>query len=170
MRNHLFLICPLSFSEGYLNRNIPGNHCFLTALGTTFRFDEIKYVEKVKEFLESEMINCITIVHDLQSEIFSKIINHEKIKVDYYPMEVLLNHYLNNYQQINACPSMEEKSRELAIQHMRELSSIIANHALLKPTIDKKNISVNGLMIHKTKAKNEFIDHLNSYNHPSLVK
>lgn len=169
MRNHLFLICPLSFSEHYLIQNIPGNHCFLTALATTFRFEEIRYVERINDFLESEKINCITIVHDLQSEIFQNIINHKKIKDDYFS-EVILNHYLNHYQQINACFSLEDKSRELAVVHMRELHDTITNHAILKETIDKKNIVVNGLMIDKTKRKTEFIDYHTFYNQTSVVK
>jgi len=169
MSNHLFLICPLSFSEHYLIQNISGNHCFLTALGTTFRFEEIRYVEKINYFLESEKINCITIVHDLQSEIFRNIINHKKIKDGYFS-EVILNHYLNHYKQINACSSQEEKSRELAIMHMQVLHDTITNHTILTETIDKKNIVVNGLMIDKTKGKKEFIDYLIFRNQPSIVK
>ena len=126
-------------------------------------------MEKINYFLEREKINCITIVHDLQSGIFRNILNHKKIKDSYFS-EVILNHYLNHYQRINACSSQEEKSREPAIMHMQVLHDTITNHTILTETIDKKNIVVNGLMIDKTKGKKEFIDYLNFRNQPSMVK
>lgn len=146
MQNNLYLVCPLGFSEHFIQIKYGIHHYFLTALGSVFRFDEWPYIEKLVDFLDSQPVDGITIVHDLNCPLKHKVINHSK-NLSSFSEEQLFELYIEHYYQINRFESEKEKVRLLALAHIDHLSQQIAQHPLLENLIREAGIKLNGLLV-----------------------
>ncbi|MDN3688933.1 hypothetical protein [Cyclobacterium jeungdonense] len=146
MQNNLYLVCPLGFSEYFIQRKYGTHHYFLTALGSVFRFDELPFIEKLVDFFVCDPVDQITIVHDLNCPLKRKVINHSKTSTSFSEKQ-LFDLYIDHYYQINRFDSEKEKVRQLALIHIDSLSHQIAHHSLLQGLIREEGIKINGLLV-----------------------
>lgn len=157
MQNNLYLVCPLGFSEHFIQRKYGTHHYFLTALASVFRFDELPFIEKLMDFLDYEPVDQITIVHDLNCPLKGKVINHSKTLASFSEKQ-LFDLYIDHYYQINRFDSEEEKVRQLALIHIDSLSHQIAHHPMLQGLIREDGIKINGLLVDPLTQRTEFIN------------
>ncbi|MBD3628042.1 hypothetical protein [Cyclobacterium sp.] len=146
MLKSLYLVCPVNQLEAFIQNKFGTHHFFLTALGTVFRFEEVRYVEKVTDFLMQDSIDRITLVHDLNCPFKNRIINHEK-GLHSYAEEYLFEMYIDHYYRINQFQSREEKARELSMIHSENLIHTISNHPLLEKPLRQKGIALDSLLV-----------------------
>jgi len=146
MQKNLYLVCPTHQLEAYIQSKFGTHHLFLTALGSVFRFEEVRFVEKVADFLMQDAIDRITIVHDLNCPFKNKIINHEK-GLHSYAEEYLFEIYIDHYYRINQFESRKEKAREMALIHSENLTHTLYHHPLLEKPIRQKGIAINSLLV-----------------------
>ncbi|SHN21591.1 hypothetical protein SAMN04488057_11121 [Cyclobacterium lianum] len=146
MQKNLYLVCPANHLEAFLQQKFGTDHFFLTALGSVFRFDEVRFVEQVADFLMQGRIDQILMVQDLNCPFKNRIINHEK-GLSCYAEEYLFDLYIDHYYQINQCASRREKARKLALVHSRNLAQTIYQHPLLEGPVKQQGIKIVSLLI-----------------------
>lgn len=146
MQKSLYLVCPLGFAESYIQRKFGLHHYFLTALGSVFRFQEVRFVEAVVEFLKNGPVAQIILVHNLDCPLKKKIINHSR-ELDSYAEKELFELYIDHYYQINPLESEQEKVRELALLHIGSLCQKLARHPLIEGVLREEGIGIGGMLI-----------------------
>jgi hypothetical protein len=156
MQRNLYLVCPLGFSESYIQRKFGLQHYFLTALGSVFRFQEVRFIEAVVDFLKNGQVQEINLVHNLDCPLKKKIVSHSQ-ELDSYAEKQLFDLYIDHYYRINRFESDREKVRELALLHLSHLSQTLARHPLLKRVIAEQGIRINGMLIDNQGQKIEFL-------------
>jgi hypothetical protein len=156
MQRNLYLVCPIGFSESYIQRKFGMHHYFLTALGSVFQFQEVRFIEAVADFLRKGQVEEINLVHNLDCPLKKKIIGHSQ-ELDSRAEKQLFDLYIDHYDRINRCESEREKVRELALLHMERFIPTLAGHPLLARVIAEEGIRMNGMLIDTQAQKIEYL-------------
>ena len=157
MTNKLFLICPGSQLEAFIKEEYGPNAYFLTALGTVFNFQEIKYVEALGDLLQREAIEEIFIVVDTSCRFMNSILQQQKgfgTKAE----QALLDLFIDNYSTIMAGASELDRKKNLAKLNIQRQALDILSHEMLLSAITHPQISLKGLITTKGKGKLEEVE------------
>ena len=152
MKNKLFLICPDSQIEPFIKEQYGQGVLFLTALGAVFNFQEINYVEAIRDLLQRESIEEIYIINDTSCRFIKSILEQEKgfgTKAE----QVILDLLIDNYSNIMAGASLTEKKKKLAGFNIQRQALEIVSNELLLPCMAQSQISLKGLITTKAKGQ-----------------
>lgn len=120
MGNKLFLICPFSCIENFIQEEYGENVFFLTSNAAVFNFDETAYIESVKEFIESHNIKEVVVVNDLSCRFLHKVLQSSGEQTR-NSAEKALSHLLkDNYAFLTQQPSFKEQLTQLATLNIQE--------------------------------------------------
>lgn len=151
MNNKLFLICPASHIEVFIRERYGPDVYFLTAPGAVFNFEEIKYTESVRYFLERKAIREVFIVNDTSCRFINTILQNGKGHKT-QAEQVMLNLFINNYSQIMTAASLEERKVILATLNLQRQALDILSNEILLPLIKQSQIKVTGVLTTKEKG------------------
>jgi len=150
MDNKLFIICPFSGMESYL-QNIYGNNIFfLTYSGAILQQEDFDYMLEVKYLMYRESIKKIYIVNDTSCRFLNGIIKEEKIFG--LPSEKIIEElYIENYFSDFKDQPLFNKQKKLAELNIKNQVDEIMNSSIFKSYIDEFSIEIKGLITSKEK-------------------
>jgi hypothetical protein len=146
--NKLYLVCPLSKSEGKIRESEKGNLFFYTALGSDFNFSDFSFVEKLIDFIDDNEIQIIYFVHDCNSKFLNEVINM-KGPCDARVEHNLINLYIDQFDWINSMPTQNKKVEALAYLHINSQMEEFRSHYFINQILQGNNIKVEPLMINE---------------------
>lgn len=152
MNSKLFLICPASHIEAFIKERYGQDGYFLTAPGAVFNFQEIKYAEALKNFLERKAIKEVFIVNDSSCRFIKSILEKEQgygTKAE----QVMLNLLIDNYSQIMAGTSLAERKLSLAKLNIQRQAQDMLSNELLLQVVMRSQIRLTGLLTTKEKGQ-----------------
>ncbi len=121
MGNKLFLICPFSCIENFIQEEKYGeNVFFLTSTAAIFNFNEPAYVESVKEFIESNNIEEVVIVNDLSCRFLQKTLQNTGEQPRNAAERTLSHLFTDNHSSLTQQPSFKEQLIQLATLNIQE--------------------------------------------------
>ena len=120
MDNKLFLICPFSCIENFIQKQYGENIFFLTSTAAIFNFDETSYAESVKEFIATNNITEVVIVNDLSCRFLRKVLRNEWEQRGASAETILQDILNNNYAFIMQPSSTKEQLLRFATLNIQE--------------------------------------------------
>jgi carbonic anhydrase len=120
MGNKLFLICPFSCIENFIQEKYGENVFFLTSTAAIFNFNEPAYVESVKEFIESNNIEEVVIVNDLSCRFLQKTLQNTGEQPRNAAERTLSHLFTDNHSSLMQQPSSKAQLRQLATLNIQE--------------------------------------------------
>jgi carbonic anhydrase len=120
MGNKLFLVCPFSCIENFIQEKYGENVFFLTSTAAIFNFNEPAYVESVKEFIESNNIEEVVIVNDLSCRFLHKALQRTGEQQRNAAERTLSHLFTDNYSSLMQQPSSKAQLRQLATLNIQE--------------------------------------------------
>lgn len=148
MSNQLFIVCPFSSMETYLQQKYGKDIFFLTFPGAVIQFNETDYILGLKDFIEREKINHIYFVNDTSCRIIEGVIKRNIIAgfLSNKSIEAL---YVNNYFSTLKNHSLYNQKYKLAEIILKNQIQGIRNSEILGTFISAFGIEVKGLLTSK---------------------
>lgn len=146
-QKNLFLICPLSTQEDFINKHFSGTNFFLTSVGGVFNFEEIDYLELLAEFIEKERIKNIYFTRDIDCPFVSDLLSGKKVLYP-YAETVLSEIYVDNYFEITNMTRFDA-AKKLGILSMQKQINELSAHSYLGNLIAKQKIGLGGIILRK---------------------
>ena len=150
MDNRLFIVCPFSCMETFLQYKYGHDIYFLTYSGAIVQNQESEFIAKVEEFIFRESIKSIYIVNDTSCRFINGIINKNTLfglsseKV----MEALyIEHYFSEFKDQSLC----NQKYKLAELNVKNQIKVMLNSPLLGSCIAKFDIEVKGIITSREK-------------------
>lgn len=150
MSKKLFLICPFSFMESFLQSRYGHSNFFLSAPGAVFDHTEIDFLAALKDLFVQEEIKTIYIVSDTSCRFNNGVINREKpfgLSSEKIIEELFIEHYFSDFKD----QPIFSQQRNLATLNVRNQISEILNASIIGPYILENNIELKGLITSKIK-------------------
>ena len=155
MVNQLFIVCPFSCMETFLQNKYGNDIFFLTFSGAVFQFEDVNYVEVIRDFINRENITNTFIVNDTSCRFIKRVLETKK-GFGTFSEEVMINLLIDNYSVVMQTKSLIEQKKALAeLNIRRQVKEILSNELFLQPIIQNK-INIKGLIT--TKAENKLIE------------
>ena len=155
MNNKLFFICPFSQLEHFIREKYGDDVFFITALGAVFQFEDVNYVEVIRDFINRENITDIFIVNDTSCRFIKRVLEKEK-GFGTFSEEAMINLLIDNYSVVMQTQSLIEQKKTLAELNIRRQVSEILSNELFLQTIIQENVRIKGHIT--TKAENKLIE------------
>lgn len=148
MKNKLFIVCPFSQMETYLQKKYGNDVYFISAPAAIAQWNQKEYTEAISDFIKRESIREIFLVNDTDCRFIESIINKQKL-YGLYSEKILESIYIECFFSHfkNASP-LEKKMKlaELNIHYqIRELMKFNA----LRHYIPKEDVQLKGLITSK---------------------
>lgn len=154
MNNKLFLVCPFSCMEIYIQQKLGENVFFMSAMAAVLRFDR-EDISAIKHFIEREKIQEILIVGDTSCRFINGALKNEKGFGSYGEL-LIKNIVLKNKDALSKASSELEKqkiiTKSLIINQLQEICS----PDYFKSEILHKGLRIGGIIT--TKSRNELIE------------
>ncbi len=150
MDNLLFIVCPFSGMETYLQNRYGNNILFLTFSGAVLQFQEFEYILEVRDFIEREKIKKIYIVNDTSCRFINGIIKKDKI-FKFQAQRVIEELYIDNYFSDFKDQTLCHQQFKLAELNVKNQINGILNSTLLGSYISEFDIEVKGIITSKEK-------------------
>jgi len=164
MKNNLFLICPTSQSESMMRREFGEGSYFLTALGTAFKFHEIKHIEAVADIIRNENIREIHVVQDSCCHFIDRVLEREKSHGT-YAEAVLVDLLIDNYAYVMQPASSMEKRKRLAKLNVKRQAESLLSSQLLQQFLYSYDLEVRGMITNRVEKTMEEVNlNLNAYS------
>lgn len=155
-KNKLFLVCPASQLESYIQQVHGQRVYFLTALGAVFDFGQVSYAEAVVDFIDRENIREIWVVNDARCRFVQAVLQQDKGSAA-YTREALRDLFVDHYAELTEQELFEDRCISLARLNVVRQVQEIYEHALLAAAISRRNIGLRGLVCMKEKGWNKEI-------------
>lgn len=146
-QKNLFLICPLSTQEDFINKHFGGINFFLSSIGGVFNFEEIDYLELLAEFIEKERIKNIYFTKDIDCPFVSDLLSSKKV-LHPFAETVLSEIYVDNYFEINNMTRFDA-AKKISLLSMQKQIDELSVHSYLGNLISKQKIGVGGIILSK---------------------
>lgn len=150
MKNKLFIVCPFSCMELYLQKSFGKDIFFLTFPGSVFNTQDDELLAEIEHFIIREEVKNIYIVNDTSCRFINSIIDPNKmagLACEKVIEDLYIEHYFSIFKD-KSIPYQQTKLAELNVQNQaKELMD-----SSLGAFIKKKNIELTGLITNKQKA------------------
>lgn len=150
MANKLFIICPFSGIESFLQNKYGNNIYFLTYSGAVLQQWDLDYMLEVKHFIFRERIKKIYIVNDTSCRFLNAIIKKNKI-LGFHSEKIIEDLYIEYYLSEFKDQSLFSQQQKLAELNIKNQVDEIMNSTLFKEYIDEFSIEIKGLITSKEK-------------------
>lgn len=150
MKNKLYIICPLSTMELFLQRVFGKDIFFLTATGGVFQNHEYNYVEGIKDFILRQDIRSIIFVNDLECPLIDNILRHQNL-FGLESEKVLENIYIDNYTSLLKGQALPDQKYMLAELNIKKQIIKLKTSTVLGSLIESRKIEVSGLITFRKK-------------------
>lgn len=148
MVNQLFIICPFSCMESFLQDRYGNNSFFLTCSGAVLQHHESEFVAAVRQLIINEKINAIVIVNDTACRFINGILKGNKIfglSSEKAIREIYTEHYFSNFRD----RSLTYQQQRLAELNIRRQASDLLTSQVLGECITEYGIAIKGLITNK---------------------
>jgi hypothetical protein len=160
MKNRLFIICPFSNLESFINKKYGKSVYFISNPGAVTLFKELDYLVAIKKFLEEKEIDSIYIANDLSCPFIDKVI-HLSSDLSYSWEKAMDKIYNENYFENFCDKSNREQKLQLATFNINNLAKEIIDSEIFKETISARKIFIRGLV---TDRINNAIEEINIHH------
>lgn len=150
MSNKLFIICPFSCMESFLQKKYGNDIFFLTFSGAVFQYQELEYLSALKQFIIQEDIKTIYIVNDTSCRLINGIINKNKLfglKSEKVIEDLYIEHYFSDFKD----QTLMKQQSKLAELNIKKQANEMINSMIIGNCISKFDIEINGLITSKDK-------------------
>lgn len=150
MSNKLFIICPFSQMEFFLQKKYGNDIYFLTCSGAVLQYEEYEYISEVKQFILREQIKTIYIANDTSCSFINGIIKKNKLhglKSEKIIEELYIEYYLSDFKN----QSLLVQQNKLAELNIKNQANELMNSTLLGSFIFEFDIEIKGLITTKEK-------------------
>lgn len=162
MKNRLFIVCPFSNLELFLNKKYGENIYFISSPGAVSLFREHEYLMAIKGFIEDYDINSIYIVNDTSCQFINKVIKRDA-NISYNWEQVMEEIYIANKLEHFSDFTSAEHQHSLASLNINNIAKELLTSEVFKDLVALKKIVIRGLVT--SKEKNQLqeikIHHLN---------
>lgn len=148
MANQLFVICPFSGMESFLQDKFGNDIYFLTYSAAVLQYQEFEYISEVKQFLYRERIKTIYIVNDTSCRFINEIIRRNKIPglpIKKAIEELYVEHFFSEFKDQPLC----HQTYKLAELNIKNQIHTIMNSFLLGSHIAEFDIEIRGIITSK---------------------
>jgi len=148
MTNQLFIICPFSSMEIFLQRIYGKDIFFLTYSGAVFQPGEIEYNSEICDFILREKISEIFVVNDTSCRFIDSIVSMKKT-MGFASEKVIESIYIDHYfSHFKDAPLSKQKFLLAELNVKAQMKEII-NSSIIGPIISDLDIDVKGLITSK---------------------
>jgi carbonic anhydrase len=158
MDNQLFVVCPFSRLEPFLQNKYGKNSFFLTYSGAVLQYQDVDYLLDVKDFIFREKIKTIFIVNDTSCRFLNGIVKQKK-KLGFESEKIIEELYIDNYFSDFKEQTIDDQLFKLSELNIRNQINGIVNSTLLGSHIADLDIKVKGLI---TSKENKFYKEINT--------
>ena len=158
MDNQLFIVCPFSSLETFLQNKYGKNSFFLTYSGAVLQYQDLDYLLDVKDFIFREKIRTIFIVNDTSCRFINGIIKQKK-KLGFESEKIIEELYIDNYFSDFKEQNIDHQLFKLTELNIKNQINGIVNSTLLGSHIADLDIKVKGLI---TSKENKFYKEINT--------
>ncbi len=158
MDNQLFVVCPFSCMEPFLQKKYGKNSFFLTYSGAVLQYHDLDYLLEVKDFIFREKIKTIFIVNDTSCRFINGIIKQKK-KLGFESEKIIEEVYIDNYFSDFKEQTIDHQLLKLSELNIRNQINGLLNSTLLGRHISDLDIKVKGLI---TSKENNFYKEINT--------
>ncbi len=150
MKNKLFIVCPFSQMELFLQKKYGNEVYFITALASIMQWNHKEDMDAIRDFIIRESVQEIYLVHETGCRFINNVITKRKLYG--LPSEdilknIYLEHYFSDFE--NKELSVQQfKLAELAIKYQAEE---IIKSDVLGIQIIEDTVSLKGLITSKKK-------------------
>lgn len=148
MDTKLFLVCPFSFMEPYIQRTFGSEHCFLTALAINFEFEHPDWGPSVKKVLEDHKVAEIVLVQDLSCKFLTSAVKKQEILIDDEDFE-LVKILEQHAEDVFLTESVLRQKERLAKRYLKHQLNRISSLPALKEGVSSGNLKIKGLLSDK---------------------
>lgn len=158
MDNQLFVVCPFSCMEPFLQKKYGTNSFFMTYSGAVLQYHDLDYLLEVKDFIFREKIKTIFIVNDTSCRFINGIIKQKK-KLGFESEKTFEELYIDNYFSDFKEQTIDHQLFKLSELNIRNQINGLVNSTLLGSPISELDIKVKGLI---TSKENNFYKEINT--------
>lgn len=158
MDNQLFVVCPFSHLEPFLQNKYGENSFFLTYSGAVLQYQDLDSLLEVKDFIFREKIKTIFIVNDTSCRFINGIIKQKK-KLGFESEKRIEELYIDNYFSDFKEQTIDHQLFKLSELNIKNQINGLVNSTLLGSHISDLDIKVKGLI---TSKENKFYKEINT--------
>jgi carbonic anhydrase len=122
MKNKLFIVCPFSQMELFLQKKYGNEIYFITALASIMQWNQKEDMDAIRDFIIRESVQEIYLVHDTGCRFINNIITKHKLyglPSEEIIQNIYVEHYLSDFE--NKELSVQQfKLAELSIKYQAE--------------------------------------------------
>jgi carbonic anhydrase len=122
MKNKLFIVCPFSQMELFLQKKYGNEIYFITALASIMQWNQKEDMDAIRDFIIRESVQEIYLVHDTGCRFINNIITKHKLYgllSEEIIQNIYVEHYLSDFE--NKELSVQQfKLAELSIKYQAE--------------------------------------------------
>lgn len=150
MHHNLFLVCPFSSVEPFIQKHYGTDVFFLTAPASHFKFEEEAYLQEVRHFIAENRPRNIFIVYDTSCRFLRGIISGQEYPevAACKPIREIFQH---NHRAIMRLPQLEAKVEKLAEYCLIQQTIHLIQPHVLGEEIMKHGIQIRGLITNRLK-------------------
>jgi carbonic anhydrase len=150
MLNKLFIVCPFSRMETFLQSKYGDDIFFLTCTATVLPYKDFEYILEIKQFIIRERIKKIYIVNDTACPFINGIIKQNK-NIGFPAEKVLEELYIEYYFTDFKHQSLFHQQYKLAELNVKNQVDELLYSTLLGDSISQLNLEIKGLITTKEK-------------------
>lgn len=148
MSNKLFIICPFSCMEAFLQSKYGDKIFFLTSTAAVLPYKDFEYIFAMKQFIFREGIKQIYIVNDTACRFINGIIAQNKniaFPAENAIEELYIEHYFSDFKN----QSLFHQQNKLAEHNVKNQANNFIDSAILGECIYQFDVEINGLITTK---------------------
>lgn len=153
MKNKLFIICPFSQMELYLQKKYGNEIYFITAPASVIQWNQKEYIDAIGDFIIRENIREIYLVNDTDCRFISNIINKKKL-YGLYAEKIVEAIYIEHLFSCFKNMSLSEKKLKLAELNINCQIEELMKPGVLGVQILNNHIELKGIIT--TKKENSY--------------
>jgi hypothetical protein len=168
MNKKLFIVCPFSGMELFLQKRYGKDIFFMTASAAVIPSEDVVFLEAIREFIKREKINTIYIVNDTSCLFINNIVHKIKLvglQSEKVIEDVFIDNYLSGFKGLSSY-NQQEKLAELNVTYQ-------AHEAMMFNVFGKEivenDIIIKGLVTTKREYKLREIE-INSIKNRQIPK
>lgn len=144
----LFLVCPFSFMEPYIQKTFGSEHYFLTALAVNFEFDHPNWGATVKGVVEDNEVAEIVLVQDLSCKFLTAAVKKQELLIDDQQLE-LVNLLEQHAEEVFITESVLCQKEVLAERYLKHQLNRLSALPELKEGVTSGSLKIKGLLTDK---------------------
>ena len=148
MANQLFIVCPFSSMETFLQNKYGNDIFFLTCSGAVLQFQDFDFILEVIDFIVREKIQTIYIANDTSCRFMKGIIMKKKLyglTSENVMEELYIDSYFSDFKDQ---PIFKQKYKLAELNIKNQINEIL-DSSLLGSYISEYDIEIKGLITSK---------------------